>query len=344
MSRMKWWGWGDEERRLHARRTSPSSARSSSATSTSTSTASPRARSRFDELDVPEPLLARRPARRARGGRRRRARLDRRRSTASSTRAARACATSSATARGDLGRLPDVVVRPGSEDGRSRRSCARSSTPTRSLIPFGGGTNISGSLEAPGRRGPHGRLRRPRRGWTASSRSTTARGSRACRPARSARRSRRQLNARGWTIGHFPDSFTHSTLGGWIATRSSGMQSDKYGDVADLTRAVRVVTPAGMLVTRPVPHDLDRPERARDDPRQRGPPRDHHRGDGARAPRARAPHDPRLPLPRLARARCAAMRAIAESDAAPSVTRVSDAPETRVLVRHAEGADGARPR
>ena len=41
-----------------------------------------------------------------------------------------------------------------------------------------------------------------------------------------------QLGARGWT-GHFPDSFAHSTLGGWIATRSSGMQSDKYGDIAD---------------------------------------------------------------------------------------------------------------
>ena len=93
-----------------------------------------------------------------------------------------------------------------------------------------------------------------------------------------------QLNARGWTIGHFPDSFTHSTLGGWIATRSSGMQSDKYGDVADLTRAVRVVTPAGTLVTRPVPTHLDRPERARDGARQRGPAGDHHRGDGARAP------------------------------------------------------------
>ena len=42
----------------------------------------------------------------------------------------------------------------------------------------------------------------------------------------------------GLDVGHFPDSFTHSTLGGWIATRSSGMQSDKYGDIADLTRAV----------------------------------------------------------------------------------------------------------
>ncbi len=63
----------------------------------------------------------------------------------------------------------------------------------------------------------------------------------------------RQLAERGWTLGHFPDSFTHSTLGGWIATRSSGMQSDRYGDIAELTRAVRVVTPSGMLATRPVP-------------------------------------------------------------------------------------------
>ena len=42
-----------------------------------------------------------------------------------------------------------------------------------------------------------------------------------------------QLGAQGYTFGHFPDSFTHSTLGGWIATRSSGMQSDRYGDIAD---------------------------------------------------------------------------------------------------------------
>ena len=73
------------------------------------------------------------------------------------------------------------------------------------------------------------------------------------RPARSARDSRSSSTPQGWTIGHFPDSFNHSTLGGWIATRSSGMQSDKYGDIADLTRGLRVVTPHGMLVTRNVP-------------------------------------------------------------------------------------------
>ena len=121
------------------------------------------------------------------------------------------------------------------------------------VIPFGGGTNISGSLEAPadedrtvvsvdvGAAGPRPRDRRGRRGLARIQAGAFG-------PALE-----EQLNARGWTIGHFPDSFTHSTLGGWIATRSSGMQSDKYGDVADLTRAVRVVTPAGTLVTRPVP-------------------------------------------------------------------------------------------
>ena len=62
-----------------------------------------------------------------------------------------------------------------------------------------------------------------------------------------------QLNAKGWTIGHFPDSFTHSTLGGWIATRSSGMQSDKYGDISHIVRGVRVVRPGGVLVIPAIP-------------------------------------------------------------------------------------------
>ena len=62
-----------------------------------------------------------------------------------------------------------------------------------------------------------------------------------------------QLEPLGWTLGHFPDSFTHSTLGGWVATRSSGMQSDKYGDIADIARGLRVVMPGKVLVLRPLP-------------------------------------------------------------------------------------------
>src|SRR5205085_8612029 len=44
----------------------------------------------------------------------------------------------------------------------------------------------------------------------------------------------RQLAAHGYTLGHFPQSWELSTLGGWIATRSSGQQSYHYGRIEDL--------------------------------------------------------------------------------------------------------------
>src|SRR3954471_2650075 len=154
--------------------------------------------------------------------------------------------------RGELGRLPDTVVRPGSE--AEVEAVVRAVLDADAVvIPFGGGTNIAGSLEAPGDEERTvvsldlGRLRRVLEIDEVSGLARIQAG--ALGPD-----IERQLEARGFTLGHFPDSFTHSTLGGWIATRSSGMQSDKYGDVADLTRAVQVVTPQGMLATRPVPH------------------------------------------------------------------------------------------
>jgi len=42
-----------------------------------------------------------------------------------------------------------------------------------------------------------------------------------------------QLAPHGFTLGHFPQSFELSTLGGWIATRSSGQQSYHYGRIED---------------------------------------------------------------------------------------------------------------
>ncbi len=119
-------------------------------------------------------------------------------------------------------------------------------------------------------------------------------------PGRHARpRHRGPARPRGWTLGHFPDSFTHSTLGGWVATRSSGMQSDKYGDIADITRGLRVVH-AGQGAGAPAAaQHLDRPERARDDPGLRGPARRDHRGDRAGAPDPGEAADPRLPVPVL---------------------------------------------
>ncbi len=228
--------------------------------------------------------------------------------------------------RGELGRLPDVVVRPADEDQVA--AVLRAAIDADAVvIPFGGGTSISGSLEAPAHEGRTvisvdlGRLDRVLSVDDASRLARVQAG--VFGPDLET-----QLNARGWTFGHFPDSFTHSTLGGWIATRSSGMQSDRYGDIAELTRAVRVVTPAGRLVTRPVPSTSTGPSV-----------REMVLGSEGRLGiiTEATVHVQRVParrtilgylFPTWAES-LAAMRDIAASTVSPSITRVSDAFETR---------------
>ena len=58
---------------------------------------------------------------------------------------------------------------------------------------------------------------------------------------------------RGYTCGHFPQSFEFSSVGGWVVTLGSGQASSYYGDAADLLLGVEVVTPTGELVTRTYP-------------------------------------------------------------------------------------------
>jgi alkyldihydroxyacetonephosphate synthase len=52
-----------------------------------------------------------------------------------------------------------------------------------------------------------------------------------------------QLRARGFTLGHFPQSFELSTLGGWVVTRSSGQQSARYGLIEQLFAGGTLQTP-----------------------------------------------------------------------------------------------------
>ncbi len=54
-----------------------------------------------------------------------------------------------------------------------------------------------------------------------------------------------QLNRRGATLGHFPSSIYCSTLGGWIATRSAGQTSGRYGKIEDMVLALDGVLPTG---------------------------------------------------------------------------------------------------
>lgn len=58
----------------------------------------------------------------------------------------------------------------------------------------------------------------------------------------------RMLSSNGWTLGHEPDSHEFSTLGGWIATRASGMKKNRYGNIEDILVDVSYVRPDGTLV------------------------------------------------------------------------------------------------
>ena len=56
-----------------------------------------------------------------------------------------------------------------------------------------------------------------------------------------------QLDTHGYRLGHYPQSWELSTLGGWIAARSSGQQSLGYGRIEQMFAGGTLVTPQGVL-------------------------------------------------------------------------------------------------
>ena len=56
-----------------------------------------------------------------------------------------------------------------------------------------------------------------------------------------------QLDTHGYRLGHYPQSWELSTLGGWIAARSSGQQSLGYGRIEQMFAGGTLVTPQGIL-------------------------------------------------------------------------------------------------
>jgi alkyldihydroxyacetonephosphate synthase len=55
------------------------------------------------------------------------------------------------------------------------------------------------------------------------------------------------LSTEGLTMGHEPDSIEFSTLGGWVATRSSGMKQQTYGNIEEMVAKITCVTSAGVI-------------------------------------------------------------------------------------------------
>ena len=239
---------------------------------------------------------------------------------------------------GDFARIADAVVYPGSEE-EIAAVLAVALEADLVLIPYGGGSCISGSVTpdvAEQRPVVTMNLGRMREVLEIDDTSGLAR----VQAGAYGPDLEEQLNDLGWTMGHFPDSFTYSTLGGWAATRSSGMQSDKYGDIEQIVRGLRMVHPDGVAATKPIPG------------RDAGP-SVHEMILGSEG-RLGIISEATVQIHRLAPVRqviaymypdwghgIRGMHAIARSEVKPTFTRLSDGPETRFslsLVKEPESA------
>lgn len=146
---------------------------------------------------------------------------------------------------GKWARIPDIVVWPTSHD-----VCVdivrAANEHNVAIIPFGGGTSVSGSITCPQNESRAicvlDTSQMNRMLWLDRSNLV------ACFEAGIFGQDlERELRKIGLTVGHEPDSYEFSTLGGWVATRASGMKKNVYGNIEDLVVRVKMVTSKGVL-------------------------------------------------------------------------------------------------
>jgi alkyldihydroxyacetonephosphate synthase len=146
---------------------------------------------------------------------------------------------------GDVAGAPDIVLYPESHEQVLELLVICSETGV-AVVPFGGGTSVVGGLE-PEVSGFAGvaalDLRRMNALLELDEESRLA----VFEPGLRTPEAEALLAGRGYTIGHFPQSYEYATLGGAAAARSSGQSSAGYGRFDDLVMAVRVATPSGTL-------------------------------------------------------------------------------------------------
>ena len=151
---------------------------------------------------------------------------------------------------GRAGPFPDAVAFPASH-AEAAEALARARTLGAQVIPYGGGTSVVGHL-AVARGGPPTvsiSLEKMNRLLSFDETSQLARfGAGTPGPQVEA-----QLAPHGCLLGHFPQSYDYSTVGGWVVTRSSGQQSLRYGRIEHLFHAGLLTTPVGELRVGGVP-------------------------------------------------------------------------------------------
>jgi alkyldihydroxyacetonephosphate synthase len=152
---------------------------------------------------------------------------------------------------GNLAGAPDAVVEPGSADEVKAllAACAEARV---AVVPFGGGTSVVGGVDPVADGFPAvisldlRRLDGPVSVDRASLTATLGAGL-------FGPEAERRLAEEGVTLGHFPQSFEFSTVGGWVATRSAGQASTGYGRIDELVEGLQLVAPGGDVSRRAVP-------------------------------------------------------------------------------------------
>lgn len=145
---------------------------------------------------------------------------------------------------GQFGPVADAICFPGShaEVVQALDAARRIGA---SVVPYGGGTSVVGHLNIPAsdRAVVNISLEKMNRLMHLDETSQLATfGAGTPGPEIEA-----QLKPHGYLLGHFPQSYQYSTIGGWVVTRSSGQQSLRYGRIENLFAAGTLATPRGEL-------------------------------------------------------------------------------------------------
>jgi alkyldihydroxyacetonephosphate synthase len=226
-----------------------------------------------------------------------------------------------------LERACDAVVRPQTED-ELERAVAWCADADVAIVPVGGGTSVTGGLEPLGRTADQPVVALDVSALTTCLDLDVTSGTATFQAGVRGPDLEDALGAFGLTLGHVPQSFEYSTLGGWIATRSAGQQSLRYGKIESMTAALRMVSPSGVLDVDHVPA-----HGAGSDLRELVLGSEGTLGVVTRATMRvhRRPEVVRFAAylhPGFAEARDAARILVQSGVAGPAMVRVSDAPET----------------
>ncbi|MBS3757477.1 MAG: FAD-binding oxidoreductase [Desulfobacterales bacterium] len=158
---------------------------------------------------------------------------------------------------GSLDRFPDAVAYPTTTD-EIADILAFAEKENAVVIPYGGGTSVVGHLNVPDGDRPVVSLSLERLNRLVDINSynrlaTFEAGVRG--PHLEA-----QLRTYGYTLGHYPQSYEQSTLGGWVTTRSSGQQSMYYGRIEGLFAGGRLITAKDDMMLPPYPASAAGPD------------------------------------------------------------------------------------